>query len=196
MSTDWSQVRNRLSVITAALERGAAPPSDQVARILNERARRLAEQPRADDAPGEGIEILEFRLAAEQYAVESSFVRAVQPLKGFVAVPAAPDFVPGIVNVRGRVFPVIDLKTLFELAGADLNTPNRIILVQHQAAAFGILADGIIGIRKLPVREIQPALPTLTGIRQAYLRGVSSEGTVVLDATRLLADETLKISER
>jgi purine-binding chemotaxis protein CheW len=60
---------------------------------------------------------------------------------------------------------------------------------------FGILADAITGVRLLPVSDIQPSLPTLTGIREDYLKGVTPGRTVILDAQRLLADEGIVVQE-
>ena len=60
---------------------------------------------------------------------------------------------------------------------------------------LGILADEIIGVRFIAPQEIQASLPTLTGVRADYLRGVTSDRTVVLDAVRLLADEKLIVRD-
>jgi purine-binding chemotaxis protein CheW len=61
---------------------------------------------------------------------------------------------------------------------------------------FGVLADAILGVRRVPVADIQPSLPTLTGIREQYLRGVTSERTIVLDAEKLLADRKIVVQEQ
>ena len=60
---------------------------------------------------------------------------------------------------------------------------------------FGILADAVLGIRKLAVGEIEAALPTLTGIRAQYLKGVTRERMVILDAVKILSDKNIIISE-
>jgi len=60
---------------------------------------------------------------------------------------------------------------------------------------FGILVDAILSIRLIPVREIQPSLPTLTGIRAEYLRGVTSDRLVVLNVAKILSDPGLIVHE-
>jgi len=61
---------------------------------------------------------------------------------------------------------------------------------------FGILADAILGVRRISLAEIQPSLPTLTGIREKYLKGITPERTVILDAGKLLADEEIVVQEQ
>jgi len=61
---------------------------------------------------------------------------------------------------------------------------------------FGILADTILGVRNMPLGDLQPSLPTLTGIREEYLRGVTRERVVVLDARKLLSDEKIIVNEQ
>jgi purine-binding chemotaxis protein CheW len=61
---------------------------------------------------------------------------------------------------------------------------------------FGILADAVLGVRRVSVAELQPSLPTLTAVREAYLRGVTAERTVILDAAKLLADERIVVQEQ
>jgi purine-binding chemotaxis protein CheW len=61
---------------------------------------------------------------------------------------------------------------------------------------FGILADVIAGVRRIPLTGILPSLPTLTGVREEYLKGVTAERIVVLDAEKLLMDESIVVQEQ
>jgi purine-binding chemotaxis protein CheW len=60
---------------------------------------------------------------------------------------------------------------------------------------FGILADVVLGVRRIPLTDIQPSLPTLTGIREDYLKGVTGEQVVILDAEKLLSDKKITVHE-
>src|ERR1700712_5225839 len=84
-------------------------------RILRERARLLARVPESEPVAGAVLELLEFSLAQERYAVENRFVREVCPLKELTPLPCTPPFLLGVVNVRGRILPVLDLKKFFDL---------------------------------------------------------------------------------
>jgi purine-binding chemotaxis protein CheW len=61
---------------------------------------------------------------------------------------------------------------------------------------FGVLADAIVGVHRIPIDRIQPVLPTLTGIREQYLQGVTSDRMIILDASSLLADAEIVVQER
>jgi purine-binding chemotaxis protein CheW len=163
--------------------------------ILRARARALA-QPPAVVAPSETLlEILEFRLAQERYAVETRHVREVQPLRDLTPLPCTPSFVLGIVNVRGRILPVLDLKRLFELPEKGLTDLHRIILVHGADLEFGLLADVIVGVQTIPADSLQSSLPTLTGVRAEYLKGVTADRLVVLDLARILEHPRIVVHE-
>jgi purine-binding chemotaxis protein CheW len=170
-----------------------APPS--AAQVLHARAQVLAQRPERAPAAETVIEVLEFRLAQERYAVETAQVREVYPLRELTPLPCTPAFVRGIVNVRGRVLPVFDLKKFFELPDEGLTDLHRIILVGSDAFELGLLADVIVGVRSIPVRDLQPSLPTLAGIRADYLKGVTSDSLVVLDLGRILADPKIVVQD-
>jgi purine-binding chemotaxis protein CheW len=162
---------------------------------LKARAQALAREPgEARDA--EALEIVEFMLAHERYGVETPFVSEIHPLTNLTPLPCTPAFVPGIVNLRGEIVSVIDLKKFFDLPEKGLTDLNRVIVLQSDAMRFSVLADVVLGVRRVPVAEIQAALPTLTGIREQYLKGVTSERTIILDAAKLLADGKIVVQEQ
>lgn len=168
-------------------------PEDR--EILRARARALARPPESPPAADASLELLEFRLARECYGLETRHVHEVYPLKDLTPLPCVPPFVLGIVNVRGRVTPVIDIKKFFDLPDKGLTDLHRIILVRGNDLEFGLLADVIVGVRTIPVDSLQPSLPTLTGIRADYLKGVTAERLVVLDLDRILADPKIIVHE-
>ena len=139
---------------------------------------------------------MEFLLAHETYAIESRHVREIFPLENLTPLPGTQVFVLGIINIRGEILSVIDIKKFFELPDKGLTDLNKVIVLQSENMLFGILADTIVGARQIPLTAIQPSLPTLTGIREEYLKGVTAERTVVLDAEKLLADEKITVQEQ
>ncbi len=192
---DWRVVHQRLAAAHAVVERMGAPNVEETRRILKARAQALAREPATTEVATSSLEVVEFLLAYERYAVESCYVREVIPLDNLTPLPCAPAFVLGIVSVHGEIISVIDLKKFFELPEQGLTNLNRVIVLKSQGMVFGVLADAILGVRHLSLVEIQPSLPTLTGIREKYLRGVTSERIVVLDAEKLLLDEKIIVQE-
>ncbi|MBL0713028.1 MAG: purine-binding chemotaxis protein CheW [Desulfosarcina sp.] len=165
--------------------------SKEKAEILKERAKALAKaRVEGDDA---NLEVVAFKLAHERYALELTHIREVHPLKELTPLPGAPDFVLGIVNIRGRILSVIDIKRFFDLPEKGLTDLNQVIILQSDEMEFGILADEILGTSSIPASNIQASLPTLTGIRAEYLKGVTGDRLVILDADRLLSDEKILV---
>ncbi|MGB7541432.1 MAG: chemotaxis protein CheW [Burkholderiales bacterium] len=193
---DWREVERRLEAARARMARVWAPDPEETKRILRERAQSLAREPGKAEAGDEHIEVIEFVLAFESYAIETRYVREVEPLDNLTPLPCTPAFVLGIVNIRGEILSVVDLRKFFELPEKELTDLNKVIVLQSETMLFGILADAITGVCSVLVAEIQPSLPTLTGIREKYLRGVTAERTVILDGQKLLADEKIVVQEQ
>jgi purine-binding chemotaxis protein CheW len=193
--TDWAEVRQRLDAVRTAIEHGFAPSPEEERRILKARAQALAQEPARGVAAGEILEVVEFDLAGESYAFALAQVREVSALREFTPVPGTPDFVLGIINLRGEIRTVIDLKKFFDLPDSGLTQLNQIILLEHDGGQLGILADAIRGVRRVPFASLQPTLPTLTDRRGDYLRGLTGDRLVVLDAAKLLSDPRLLVDE-
>ena len=122
-------------------------------------------------------------------------MREVCPMNELTPLPGTPPFVLGIVNVRGQVLSVIDIRKLFDLPQRGVGELDRIIVLQHGAMEFGILGNTILGVVQVPTDELQPSLPTLTGLRGEYLKGVTRDRMAILDAARLLSDENIVVRE-
>ena len=193
---DWDVVRRRLDASRAALERMGAADAEETKRILRARAQALAGEPGQADAAGESAEVVEFLLGRERYAVDSAHVREIFPLENLTPLPCTPAFVLGIVNLRGEILSVVDIRKFFDLPEPGLTDLNKVIVLRSQDMAFGILADAVVGVRRVPAADIRPPLPTLTGIRERYLKGVASASLAVLDAQKLLEDEKIIVREQ
>lgn len=168
--------------------------ADEKRKILKARAVALAKKPEKKD-DDEYIEVVEFLLAHEKYAIQSGYITEVYSLKELTPVPCTPPFVAGIINVRGKILSVIDIKKFFDLPEKGITDLNKVIIIHNGLMEFGILADAVLGASQIPLRDIQPSLPTLTGIRAEYLRGVTKERLVVLDAEKILSDKKIVVHE-
>jgi purine-binding chemotaxis protein CheW len=195
MAIDWSAAHRRIEAIRVALEQGFTPTPAVQKQILKARAHALARESTDGDVAAASVEVVEFLLAQERYGIETLYVREVYPLKALTPLPCTPPFVRGIINVRGRLLSVIDLKPFFELPEKGLTDLNKVIIAHTEAMELGILADAILGVRRLPLAAMQPSLPTLTGIREEYLKAVTQERVVILEARRLLSDHKIIVHE-
>ena len=172
-----------------------APSAEEKKKILKARAKALAREGEGKKAIEESIEIVEFLLAYEKYGIESSYIREICPLKELTPVPCTPPFVLGIINMRGQIISVIDIKRFFDLPERGLTDLNKVIILRNKEMEFGILADVILGVVRVPRRNLQAPLPTLTGTREEYLKGITGDRLAILDAGRLLSDKKLIVHE-
>jgi purine-binding chemotaxis protein CheW len=192
---DWKEVLRRLEAAQASVEQRLGPNTEGTKRVLKERAKTLAKEPKGEDKSGESIEVVQFQLAYERYGIESSYVREVYPLKELTPLPCTPAFVLGIINVRGQILSVIDLKKFFDLPEKGLTDLNKVVILHSEEMEFGVLADVILGTENILLSELQQSIPTLTGVREEYLKGVTPERVVILDAAKLLEDKRVIVHE-
>lgn len=188
--TDWGAIRARLETARHALDRAWTPGREEAERILRSRARALA-RPVAIASGGDTIDVLEFSLDGETYAIEPRHVREVLPLETLVPLPGVPTPVRGIASLRGEILSVIDLRRLFGLPERGPRELDYAVVLRSPTMSFAILADAIIGMRPMPRSATQEPLPVPAATRAEYLTGVTAERIAVLDGDRLLADAKL-----
>lgn len=195
MPVEWESIYRRLAAVQQRIERGSVPTPEEQRAILRARAKRMAQVPVAANDSAAELEIVEFRMAHEIYAFESRCIREIYPLREYCPLPCTPDFVFGLVNVRGQLLSVINLKKFFGLANEELDNQNQTLILQSGAMEIGILADALINVRRIARQSLQPALPTLTGLRSHFLLGITPDGVIVLDAEKLLASREIIVYE-
>lgn len=193
MSTlDWELVHARLQMARDRMERGWAPTVAEKRQIFADRAV-AAGRGGDNSAHGRHLDIVEFSIAQERYGIELAKVREVIPLKQLTPLPFGPSYLLGMVNARGRILSVVDLKRFFDLPNPNVSDQNKLLVLAGEEADLGIFADTVAGLRRVPEASLQPALPTMTGERAEYLLGIAPERVALLDATRIMADLTAKV---
>lgn len=187
---DWAKVRRRMEDTQSVAEHSFSPAGEEKRRILKARAVALARE-QAPAKQQEAVEVVTFLLADETYGIEARWVDEIFALRELTPLPWNPPFFAGLVNLRGKVLPVVDIKKLFDLPEKGLTDLNKVLVLHHGDLELGILADQVLELRSVPVRAIQASLPTLTGIRGEFLKGVTAERLILLDAEKILTDSRL-----
>lgn len=189
---DWDQVRDRIQKAGEYLTSSSSPEGAK--RVLRKRAEAFAAPARHLDEES-GIQAVVFTLGGERFAFETSYLKEVSPVSEIVRVPCTPSFVLGIVSLRGEVLSIIDLRRFFEFPDRGISDMNRLLVLASGEMQFGVLADTVEGVRTIGTEGLKK-LPTLSGIREEYLFGVSPHGITVLDAGKLLADKSIIVYEK
>ena len=129
-------------------------------------------------------QLLTFDLGSERYGIDVMAVTSVRAISKLTPVPGAPPFYRGVVNVRGQIITVLDLRILLSLGINITQIPPELVVVKHNKLELAILADHISGVERIPVDVVEP-------VEMQYARGVTLGRLVVLDIEQLLSDERL-----
>jgi purine-binding chemotaxis protein CheW len=193
---DWQEVRERLGRVAHATECAQRLSPVQAKARMDERARRLAE-PHVNPAhAAEALSVVTFALHRERYAVEARYVREIVRWVEPARVPGAPTFLLGVVNLRGELLPVVDLRAMFDVAVAAPTALSRTIVLGRERAELGVLADAVHEVTALTGEEVLPTPAFTAVVGRAYLRGVTADSLIVLDAEAVLSDERLFFDHR
>ena len=192
---NWDEIKNRANTLQESLNQKNILLPEEKRSVLKARAQALAVKKKDETGQKECIEIVVFGLASETYGIENSFIREVYPLKDYTTLPGTPPFVLGIMNVRGQIVSVINLKKLFNLPEKGLGELNKVIIIHNERMEFGILADIILGSQSLSINAIQTSLPNISCIGSEYLKGITNEHLIILDARKILEDEKIIVNQ-
>jgi len=192
---NWNKIKSSVNSLQESLNEKINLSRGEKHALLKKRAQALAIEKKVETDKKNLIEIVVFRLAAELYGIESKFIREVYPLKDYTVLPGAPTFVLGIMNMRGQIIPVVDLKKFFHLPEKGLGELNKIILLQNETMEFGVLADAVEGTTSVTLEDILSAPPSVNGIGEKYLKGITKDHMILLDAESILNDEKIIVNE-
>jgi purine-binding chemotaxis protein CheW len=167
----------------------------EIRTLLKERARAIAQEPQPERDSTKVIDVITFSLGVESYGIESSFVREVYPLKDYTILPCVPSFIAGIINVRGQILPVVNIKKFFNLPETGLGELNRVLILSNESMEFGILADLVESTQRVKVEDIHSVPLTVTGIGVDYLMGVTSDNLIILNAGNILSDKKIIVND-
>jgi purine-binding chemotaxis protein CheW len=133
-----------------------------------------------------------FFLAREEYGVDVKQVQEIRRVGEITSVPRAPEFVRGVINLRGRILPVLDLRRRLGLGEVQVERATRIVVVRLKERLLGLLVDGASQVLKVPLSRIEPAPEEVVQKGGDYIRGVAKLDDrliILVDLERLLSGE-------
>ena len=131
-----------------------------------------------------------FDLAQEHYAVNIAAVDSIIKVQPVTKLPRAPQFVEGVINLRGKVLPVIDLRKRFGLQAEAATKDSRIVVVQMNHLEVGMVVDGVSEVLSVPPDHVEPPSPIVTTTDSEFIRGiakVSERLVILLDLGKVLS---------
>jgi purine-binding chemotaxis protein CheW len=139
---------------------------------------------------GDEQQLVLFQVGAELYGVDIAGVHEIIRLQAITRVPRAPTFIEGIINLRGKVIPVVDLRRRFGLPPAEHTRASRIVVVEIDDQVVGIIVDAVSEVLRVNGATIEPPSPVVAGIDSEYVHGIAKlpeRLVILLDLDRVLA---------
>ena len=132
----------------------------------------------ADNVPSAGgltdiLQLVTFRLGNEEYAVDILKVQEINRMKEITRVPNTPAYVEGVINLRGKVIPVVNLRSKFSLDERDNDTQSRIMIMDIQGITMGLVVDGVSEVLRIPANIVEPTPPMAANISTEFIKGIA-----------------------
>ncbi len=138
------------------------------------------------------LQLVSFNIGVEEFGVDILRVQEINKMTHITKVPNSPDFIEGVINLRGRVIPVIDLRTRMGMPRAEFNKDTRIIIVEISERTVGFIVDAVNEVLRIPANITEPPPHMVTGINSEYITGVGKledRLLLLLDLEKVLVDE-------
>jgi purine-binding chemotaxis protein CheW len=153
--------------------------------------RRKTEMTR-DDKKKLEKELVLFELGKEVYGVDISVVIEIIRMQPITKVPKAPFFVEGVINLRGKVIPIVDMRKRFGLPKAEQNKDNRIMVLDSGGQNIGIIIDAVTEVLRIPSDSVEPPSNIIVSAASDYLLGIAKHDKnmiILLDMERVLSKD-------
>lgn len=150
----------------------------------------------ADSAIGTEKQLVVFNLGGETYGVDISTVREIIRMQAITDIPGTPHSVEGLINLRGSVIPVVDLRKRFRLESVERSKETRIVVVSSNEQEIGVIVDSVTEVLRISSDSIEPPSSIIMSSDSEYLQGIvklEERLIILLDADRVLSrdDKTL-----
>ena len=137
-------------------------------------------------------QIVSFRLANEEYGVDIMRVQEIILMGQITRMPQVPEFICGLINLRGHVIPIVDLRKRFSLPSEEATEHTRIIVVNVYEKTIGIVVDAVNEVLRIGTEQIEPPPASIAGIDHTYIRGLvkfEEKLLILLNIEELLSQE-------
>jgi len=140
------------------------------------------------------LQLVSFSLGNEEFGVNILCVQEINRIQQITKVPNAPDYVEGVINLRGRVIPVIDLRQKLNMPRKDHDNSTRIIVVEVSSKTVGFIVDAVKEVIRIPVSVTEPPPEIVSGINSEYIKSVGKledRLLILIDLDKILSKNAL-----
>ena len=139
------------------------------------------------------LQLVVFQLGGEEFGVEIMQVQEIIRMPDITRIPQSPDYVEGVINLRGKIIVVVNLDTKFDLHSKELDDDSRIVIVEVGSNVIGMIVDSVSEVMRLSASNVEPAPDIIsTKIQADYLKGVGKLDDrllILLDLERVLNED-------
>lgn len=141
-------------------------------------------------------EFLAFRLGDEDYAIDILKVQEIRVFDAVTKLPGAPDYIKGVINLRGLIAPVVDLRIKFGFTEAPYNAFTVVVVLLVHERLVAVVADAVVDVVALTEEEVKPPPEFATSVNVEYVTGLATKGEhmlILLDIEKLISSQELGI---
>ncbi len=138
---------------------------------------------------------LTFLLGVESYGIEIAYITEIVGIQPITEVPELPAYVKGIINLRGKIIPVMDVRIRFKKQETEYDDRTCIIVIDIHDISIGMIVDSVSEVLSIPEQEIVPP-PDISKNQKKYIKGIgktAEEVVLILDCEKLLEDDELDL---
>jgi purine-binding chemotaxis protein CheW len=135
------------------------------------------------------LQLVTFNLGSEEYAVDILKMQEINRMKEITRVPNSPGYVEGVINLRGKVIPVVSLRKKFSLEERENDVQSRIMIMDIQGITMGLIVDAVSEVLRVPASIVEPTPPMTSNISTEFIRGIAKledRLIILLDMERLI----------
>ena len=141
------------------------------------------------------LQLVVFQLGGEEFGVEIMQVQEIIRMPDITRIPQSPDYVEGVINLRGKIIVVVNLDTKFDLHSKELDDDSRIVIVEVSNNVIGMIVDSVSEVMRLSASNVEPAPDIIsTKVKADYLKGVGKLDErllILLDLERVLNEDEM-----
>ena len=147
-----------------------------------------------DDEDTQKDKYLTFHIGTEDYGISIAYVTEIIGIQSITEIPEMPDFIKGVINLRGKVIPVMDVRTRFKLPPREYDERTCIIVVEIDGTSVGMVVDTVNEVADIPEDQVEPP-PKSNRKGGSFIQGlgkIDKEVKILLDINKILYDEELE----